>query len=575
MLARRFVADGLWHCLCPQFTTKRLDSTVVRKRRLYDISRGTNVSKDTPTSRRPAVRAEDLCESSGAPRRRSTYRTSNVDRSLSTQLSLVQNLPLPALYDQSATFAKAGHVRSVEQLVRHLVTDRRENPNTRLYSALILVNIDPEEGSAVRVKALLEELLKEGITIDSGICHDVLQVTAVHLDHLLRNDILDYMRRRWFTLSPVGHRSVTAAMLREGQLEQASQRIQEMRDTGPENRGWLLEMEIYALLESGEIDQALTQVRSRAEHNETGISKSVWQHLLDIGSAAYHHAATSYVWSKRVNLGHLNPSAGVCLNALTVAAAAGDTDLAKDVFKVLGKRSTTFSAEYYVLLQEAYLNAPRPDLDAALNTLVMLVSAGIEAGPEQTRPLFQHFLSRPRDLSAAQNVLLDMKSQGQAFPIAALNVMIEAYVQADRFPAAFELYKSIDNYKPVRHEAGSRHLRPDLDTFRHLVRGAQSSKPIAIDEALYLAKELKTRNIKADSLLYEELLLTCLDAGYFDEASTIAQEMQARRMTLRKALSERLQNNIAKQGRQGSEGSKLKIASSESSSISGTDSIDS
>jgi len=80
------------------------------------------------------------------------------------------------LYDLLRESAGQGRTREVAFFVDHLVRLRLEKPNARLYSALIVVNVDPEEGSVFRVERLLEEMEQEGIILDNGICHDILKV---------------------------------------------------------------------------------------------------------------------------------------------------------------------------------------------------------------------------------------------------------------------------------------------------------------------------------------------------------------------------------------------------------------
>ena len=74
------------------------------------------------------------------------------------------------------TSATHGKTKEVKALVEHLVHERQEEPNLRLYAALILANVNPSEGSVTEVNALLEEMMEEGLSPDSGICHDIIKV---------------------------------------------------------------------------------------------------------------------------------------------------------------------------------------------------------------------------------------------------------------------------------------------------------------------------------------------------------------------------------------------------------------
>jgi len=80
------------------------------------------------------------------------------------------------LYTLVRQHASKGHVKKVDELVEILVGKRHEEPNTKLYAALILANIDCEHGSAERAKILLDEMSAEGIMLDHAVCNNILKV---------------------------------------------------------------------------------------------------------------------------------------------------------------------------------------------------------------------------------------------------------------------------------------------------------------------------------------------------------------------------------------------------------------
>jgi len=95
-----------------------------------------------------------------------------------SDFSDVQQQHTPALYELLQISATLEKSKEVEYLVDLLVRGRHERPNARIYSALILSNSVPETGSISRVLALLEEMERDGILLDVGICHDVLKVSG-------------------------------------------------------------------------------------------------------------------------------------------------------------------------------------------------------------------------------------------------------------------------------------------------------------------------------------------------------------------------------------------------------------
>ena len=61
-------------------------------------------------------------------------------------------------------------------IVRILIKDRGERPNVRLYAGILHSFVSPEMGTAGKVRKVLEEMEEEGIELDSGACHCVLEV---------------------------------------------------------------------------------------------------------------------------------------------------------------------------------------------------------------------------------------------------------------------------------------------------------------------------------------------------------------------------------------------------------------
>lgn len=95
-------------------------------------------------------------------------------KSISSRLASVS---IENIYEQLLSEASQGHVDNVYNIVTHLVKERHEEPNLRQYDALILVNIDPINGSATKAAALWKELKDEGLNAESGTYHKILKVS--------------------------------------------------------------------------------------------------------------------------------------------------------------------------------------------------------------------------------------------------------------------------------------------------------------------------------------------------------------------------------------------------------------
>jgi len=82
------------------------------------------------------------------------------------------------LYAILRRYAARGSQEEVELLVSNLIRERGESPNLKLYSAMVLCNIDPARGSAGRIKVLFRELEDSGLVPDAILFHDALKVSS-------------------------------------------------------------------------------------------------------------------------------------------------------------------------------------------------------------------------------------------------------------------------------------------------------------------------------------------------------------------------------------------------------------
>ena len=315
------------------------------------------------------------------------------------------------LYGRLRSAAAHGKQPQCQEIAEYLVKIRREKPNLQLYNALILSNIHNHFGAAWRVHDLLDEMREDGMQPDVGTCHAVLKVLSIHLDHLLRTEILDYMHKRWFQLTEEGWHDMIAGMLREGLFEQAMERLDKMRRERMQIEPWLQDLAVFVLCDAGEIEEAFRIMRARYDAGELQLRQGVWAYLLDKGSEARHHNATSLVWMSQVNQGYLNPSSGICLNVLATAAQAGDAAMATEVFTHLSKRGTAFKPVHYELLISAYLSADPPDLGRAISILTIMPLEKLEPTIAQTRAIFVHLKDKPALVKHALTTLRELHGQ--------------------------------------------------------------------------------------------------------------------------------------------------------------------
>lgn len=420
------------------------------------------------------------------------------------------NEPTSFLYGRLRAFAVDGKTTRCRQLAEYLVKERRERPSTQIYNAMILSNTSHDQGSAWRVSMLLDEMNEGGLQPDSGTCHAVLRVLAVHVDHLLRTDILDYMQKRWYQLSEEGQHDVVVGLLREGLFEQALQRLDNMRSNVRVD-AWLWDMAVYVLCDAGEVEEAYRIMRVRHDSSEMNLSKSLWSHLLDKGSEARHHDATALVWNSQVNQGYITASSGVCLHVLATAAQAGDAVMATEVFAQLSERGTAFRPIHYELLISTYLSASPPDLSRAISILTIMPLEKTEPSIAETRPLFLYLRDKPALVKEAFATLRELHAQDRKIPIAALNLLIECYVEQRNLPEAMKIYKLIHTFVPI--SQGAQKSFANIETFNLLLKGCRTAEPPDEQQASFLVSELLALRVVPTALTYDRLILVFVSAG--------------------------------------------------------------
>ncbi|KAF2768227.1 hypothetical protein EJ03DRAFT_328427 [Teratosphaeria nubilosa] len=511
----RLVIDPLWQCLCPawaQITTHRLSRTTATR-----PLKCLNQRPPVPHRRSIAVqvqRQEDGQDDGGNSKMKHNHPGDKrrLANNLHRDMEKAKKEPTPYLYTKLRTIASKAQVRVVRDVVEYLIKERQEKPNIQLYTALILSNVSATEGAAWRVLEYLEEMKQTNLEPDTACCHAILRVLAVHPDHLLRADVLEYMRNRWLELNAEGMHDVAAGLLREGLFEQAMNRIDGMQREGVQAQPWLLDMAVYMLCAAGEVEEAHRVMRQRFDRGEMTLSRTVWHTLLDIGSYYRHHPSTALVWNSQVNTGYINPASGICLNVLVTASQAGDALLATDVFSQLSKRGAQFQLIHYQLLMDCYLNTANPDLTRALSILTIMTIEKLVPTVFETRALFRHMRNRLDLVKEAFTILRSLHDQGRRIPLAALNLLIECYVEQKDLDGALKVYKLMHSFAPP--SSSNTHITfANIETFNLLLKGCRVVSPPDEAQASFLVSELLALRIKPTSLTYDRLILVFIEAG--------------------------------------------------------------
>ena len=529
MNTARLAVDPLWQCLCPAWTQPLYigsRSSLARSKARPSLSCPAKATRRSPPRREiaTAVAKSDTPEFQAVSSPGEAARPSRAppppppppQRIQRTQTQPAQLEDAFArqgtayLYTHLRALAIDGQVRECRELVEYLIRDRRDKPNIQMYNALILSNLSHDQGGTWRVQEYLDEMARSGMQPDEMTCHAVLKVLAVHPDHLLQADVLEYMRTKWLSLTADGWHDVTAGMLRSAQFEQALGRMEAMRANGTRIEPWLMDMAVHMLCMANEVDEAYRIMRQRHDEGDVTLGRTLWYVLLDAGSSARHHASTALAWSTQVNAGYLNPASGICLNVLATAAQAGDAVLATETFTHLAKRGTAFTALHYQLLIDAYLAQPVPDAHRALTILsIMATTRPTTPGPAETRSLFlylkQHEGLLPDLLAHLQHL---HTAEARQVPIAALNLLIEAHVHHRDLKGAIKVYKLIHTF-----DRETQRSFANIETFNLLLRGCRTADPPDEGLASFLVSELLALQVKPTTLTYDRLILVFVEAG--------------------------------------------------------------
>ncbi|KAL1883688.1 hypothetical protein Plec18167_002695 [Paecilomyces lecythidis] len=571
MPPRGLIVDGLWHCLCPSFNIStfkaatavststslrgtqllRAKSASVRSesafaRRAYS----TNSAHDGSYTGSSKLETSSLQHTHEPKQEEKQARDLNQNEApelkfkrMSIRKPLRATFGVPKDLEQRSTgnlenllqelVAESPNVRGATQILRILIRDRNVRPEVRHYRALILANTDARYGSPENVRNLLKEMENNGIPADSGTLHAALQAVAVHPDYLLRQQILHTLRDRWLSLSPSGWHHVVAGLIREHQFELALDHIAHMERKDIPVESWLHSLLVYNLCEMEEFDDVLDLMRNRVNQGHE-MTLNLWLHVLDLASEALHHDLTSYVWTRVVELGYLNPSKGICGNVLTLASRTGDTELGASVLHFFEKTGVPFSLEDYEKFVDTHLMAG--DLYTAFNILCGMHESGTEPEESSTRGILTYMIrtgTQPRDAWA---MLKRIKSSGKSVPVSCANVVIELceHVSADGVSAvdqAIGFYKELYALCP----SGA-----DVATYNALIQICRQAKDT--QACMFAIKEMAALEVSPDATTFERLIQMSLDSGNFRSGLMYFRDMAERGFTLNKETETNIWN---------------------------------
>lgn len=310
MPPRPFVNDALWRCLCPGFPANASVSTIARitpasalRNRPHKVHPARQL-RAYSQSIASSPYGDDFFSQANAPSFGSRVAPQPGDAKRGNKPSLAQ-LPTYLLYEHLRDEGAKGHFDEVFNICRVLVKDRGESPNKEMYNGILHSFVSPSNGTAGKVRKVLDEMgfwadnsTAEGgqakVELDARGCECVLEVLAVHPDYLLRSEILEYMKDRWFPLSPRGQNFVVAGMLRERNFEQALETLDDMITKKIKVESWLFDKAMWILLEFGEVEEAfyVLSLKDGIQRRSNGmgsarLSSALWGALLDAAARTH------------------------------------------------------------------------------------------------------------------------------------------------------------------------------------------------------------------------------------------------------------------------------------------------
>jgi hypothetical protein len=197
------------------------------------------------------------------------------------------NMSEAELLAQLKNMASEFRLRECGLLARYMIWQRGYKPDREMYASLILAN-GHTDGSAATVRSLLDQMHRQGISLETAECLTVLKVLAVHPDYVLRAETIQHMERGWHGLSGDTHHLIIAGMLRGLQLEQAVDELEAMvrNDIGVEI--WLYDLTVAVLTNVGELEEALRVMRMRLENAGPEGLNPIWTFMLEAAAESFN-----------------------------------------------------------------------------------------------------------------------------------------------------------------------------------------------------------------------------------------------------------------------------------------------
>lgn len=270
------------------------------------------------------------------------------------------------------------------------------------------------------------------------------------------------MKERWLEIRPEGHQHIAIGLLRDEQYELALEKLHEMFEKGIHIEGWVYDIFIYVFGKMEFLEDALRIVRHRLDSGHE-VPVNIWYFLLDVCSKGQNVAATRYIWNRAVQPGIVNPSDGVALNVLNMAAVYGDTEFCTPIIEYLASRGTRLTRHHYEALIDAY--SAQENVEKALEVYCIMSAAGVEVTNSSTGSLAFALTRDPSLIDKAVRAMSGLQGKHNV-PITVFNCVLNEIVKADVEPSDDAFAKALGLYRRIREFVPD---GPNWETFRNLL----------------------------------------------------------------------------------------------------------
>lgn len=337
----------------------------------------------------------------------------------------------------------------------------------------------------------------------------------IHPSYLVRSDVLRQMKERWIEVTRQGHQWIALGLLRDEQYELALEKLEEMVLQNQRVDSWVFDIFIYVFGKLEFLDDALRIARHRLDTGHE-VNVNVWYFLLDECSKGHNHDATAYIWHRTVESDMVNPSDGVCLNVINMAAAYGNADLATHVLQFLADRGTKLGQAHYEAVADAYCIAG--NIEKAIEAFCIMNEARIEINNASMGTFSQTLERDPSLVDVAINALSTIREK-QPISIYVFNAILNQLVKRSditdpkndndtvdlpqnnpentNITVSSGYSKALDFYRNIRKFVPS---GPNVETFRYLLW--KCADP---DIAQFLAKEMAWFGLRQSRIVMEQI----------------------------------------------------------------------